>query len=67
MENKTDEMVWFHLTPKKDITVYELAAILGVMQMAISENLLNRMPVKIKRHFTPSKNHTELTEPTNGK
>lgn len=47
-----DEVYKHIFFPQSDITIFELARILSFTQMLISDNIYDKIPADLKRHFT---------------
>lgn len=45
--------VWRDFEPKGDITVVELAAVVGAMRVTVSANVFAKLPKGVQRHFSP--------------
>lgn len=50
-ENWLDNAAGVSLNPKEDITTYELAQFISVMEVSLNDKVLTRMPTSVTRHL----------------
>jgi hypothetical protein len=54
---------WYKMDALSSITAYELAQILQAMEIGVAENVLEKMPRDVRRHFQPMPDPTKSSDP----